>query len=167
MNGISPLILATSILAVGSVGFAAGLVVTQPAPRQADDRPIVDPDAWDTPAPQPVVKQVSYTPPAAATDCSPWNVSEEAMEATLMEMRQRGWRPPKDVEQAMSDVNEADLPSSWYSAEAASPTPAITVDTDSATIAIVSDAESRKLWRDAEQGSQLPPAQPAISVNPS
>jgi hypothetical protein len=33
-----------------------------------------------------------------ASDCSPWDVSEVAMEAALNEMIRRGWRPPSQAE---------------------------------------------------------------------
>lgn len=33
-----------------------------------------------------------------ATDCSPWDVSDVAMEAALKEMIRRGWRPPSQAE---------------------------------------------------------------------
>lgn len=34
----------------------------------------------------------------AANDCSPWDVSDVAMEAALREMIRRGWRPPTQAE---------------------------------------------------------------------
>jgi hypothetical protein len=49
---------------------------------------------------QPSLTLTSASPPAGsdASDCSPWEVSDLAMEAMLNEMVRRGWRPPTQAD---------------------------------------------------------------------
>jgi hypothetical protein len=138
---------------MGFVAFAAGFVLGTPAASaKADrlaDRPIVDPHAWEISAPQ-----APPPPRIEIADCSPWDVSDTAMEGVLDEMQRRGWRPPREVEEILADV---DLARAWRE-------DAAQVGAESqASIEVVSDTESARLWNDAETGAPLAP-QPASLV---
>lgn len=148
MNGISPVILAASVAAMGVAAFAAGFVLGAPNAHAKADLPIVDPYAWEVAAPQPA-------PPPKRThvaDCSPWDVSDTAIEAVLDEMQRRGWRPPIEVEEILAD---ADLARAWRE-------DAQQVGEGVATIERVSDVEAARMWSDV---TAMPPAQPASLVS--
>ncbi len=88
-------IAATAIVSI-AIGYGAA---TWFASTRVEDKPIINPTAWEETAPAPQVQTVSYTNTAqgdvrAAAHCSPWEVSDIAMEEVLDEMIRRGWRPP-------------------------------------------------------------------------
>ena len=152
MNGISPAILATSAVASGVVAFAAGFLLGAPTSHaEARNSTIVDPHAWEVAAPLPAPEPRR----TAIADCSPWDVSDTAIEAVLNEMQRRGWRPPTEVEEILAD---ADLMRAWRDGEADSRQGA-------ASIAVVSDAEAAQLWADEPEAATQPAVQPASLVS--
>ncbi|RYZ14479.1 MAG: hypothetical protein EON61_03500 [Alphaproteobacteria bacterium] len=85
-------IVATAIVSI-AIGFGAATWLNY---GKAENRPIINPTAWEEAAPAPQVQTVSLTNtarPSAAT-CSPWEITDVAMEEVLDEMINRGWRPP-------------------------------------------------------------------------
>jgi hypothetical protein len=88
---------ATAIVSI-AIGFGAA---TWLASSTASNKPIINPTAWEETAPTPQVQTVSLTntaKPTAIAKCSPWEVSDVAMEEVLDEMIARGWRPPNQGE---------------------------------------------------------------------
>jgi len=152
MNGISPAILATSAVASGVVAFVAGFLLGAPT-SHAEDRTdaIVDPHAWEVAGPQPAPEPRR----TAIADCSPWDVSDTAIEAVLDEMQRRGWRPPTEVEEILAD---ADLMRAWRDGEADSRQGA-------ASIAVVSDAVAAQLWDDEPETAMQPSKQPVSLIS--
>jgi hypothetical protein len=75
------------------VAFAAGFAASSLSLRAPPERePIVDAQAWSRTAPPPLV---SYSPPSEPhARCSPWQITDVAMEEVLEEMLRRGWRAP-------------------------------------------------------------------------
>src|SRR5690606_36525736 len=74
-------IAATAIVSI-AIGYGAA---TWLASTRVEDKPIINPTAWEETAPAPQVHTVSYTNTAqgdgrAAAHCSPWEVSDIAME---------------------------------------------------------------------------------------
>lgn len=107
MGAYSPTatIAATAIVSL-AIGFGAATWV---ASGKTDNKPIINPTAWEETAPEPEVQTVSFTNSAPASSlataqpvgaqpigsrCSPWEVTDVAMEEILSEMIARGWRPP-------------------------------------------------------------------------
>lgn len=98
---------ASTAIVSGAVGFGAATWIDA---RQATTQPIIDPARLEAraPAPLPATSTVATAPlaqivsltnaatPAMVTtpQCSPWEVSDVAMEEVLQEMINRGWRPP-------------------------------------------------------------------------
>ena len=156
MSQISPVILATSVVATGVAAFLGGFLLGAPKSHAAANRPIVDPLAWEVSAPAraqaPLRPQPLRPEPLrkVVADCSPWDVSDTAMEAVLDEMQRRGWRPPREVEAILAD---ADLMRAWRED---------TVQAGASAIAIVSDAESAQLW-DTVETPEPPLVVPAIA----
>lgn len=88
-------IAATAIVSI-AIGYGAATWI---ASTRAEDKPIINPTAWEETAPGPQVQTVSFTNSAkgdvrAAAHCSPWEITDVAMEEVLDEMIRRGWRPP-------------------------------------------------------------------------
>lgn len=86
-----PATLAATAIVSLAIGFGASSLVSANA---AQDKPIINPTAWQEVAPQPQAHSVSLAAKPAAATCSPWDVSEVAMEEVIDEMIARGWRPP-------------------------------------------------------------------------
>lgn len=157
MNGISPAILAASLAGAGLVAFTAGFLLGAPTSHaEARNRPIVDPHAWEVAAPA----RLPDPQRTKIADCSPWDVSDTAMEAVLDEMMRRGWRPPREVEEILADEQ---LMRAWrdepmqVSGEMSGQS--------TAQIEVVSDQESARLWNAAPE-TITPAAQPAsVSSN--
>lgn len=152
MNGISPAILAASLAGTGLVAFGAGFLLGWPTSRaEARNRQIVDPNAWAVAAPA----RLPEPPLMKIAECSPWDVSDTAMEAVLDEMLQRGWRPPRDVEDALAAEQ---LMMSWRDEPAgvSEGAPGEGV----AQIEVVSDREAARLWNAAPE-TLAPEGQPA------
>lgn len=91
---------AAGALVIGGATFLAGFSAASAMSVEAAAAPIVDPAAWSR-APEEPAAQVTV---AAAPACSPWEVSDIAMEEILDEMRRRGWRPPSRGE-AIASIN--------------------------------------------------------------
>lgn len=91
-------IAATAIISI-AIGFG---ISTWFAARNEADKPIINPTAWEETAPaQQQVQPVSLTntaKPIAGAKCSPWEITDVAMEEVLDEMIARGWRPPNQGE---------------------------------------------------------------------
>lgn len=152
MTGISPAILAASLAATSAVAFAAGFVLGTPSSHaEARNRPIVDPNAWNVAAPA----RLPDPPRTEIADCSPWDVSDTAMEAVLEEMQERGWHPPREVEEILADEQ---LMRAWR--EDAMQVSATVSGESSAQIEVVSDKEAARLWNAAPEAI-TPAAQPA------
>ena len=152
MNGISPAVLAASVAATTVVAFAAGFVLGTPSSHaEARSRPIIDPDAWDVSAPA----RLPDPPRTKIADCSPWDVSDTAMEAVLEEMERRGWRPPREVEEILADEQ---LMRAWR--EDAMQVSGELSGEGTAQIDVVSDKEAARLWN-ATPEAIAPAAQPA------
>ena len=94
-------------------------------------------------------------------DCNPWDVSDTAMEAVLDEMLQRGWRPPRDVEETLAAEQ---LMTSWRDEPAQVAVSEGTPGEGVAQIEVVSDREAARLWNAAPE-TLAPPAQPASAVS--
>lgn len=90
-----PAALAATAIVSLALGFGAANWF---AARSEAEKPIINPTAWQETAPQ--VQTVSFATQAkpAAAKCSPWEVSDIAMEEVLDEMINRGWRPPNQGE---------------------------------------------------------------------
>ena len=158
MNGISPAILAASVAGAGLVAFGAGFLLGAPASHaEARNRPIVDPNAWEIAAPArlPDPARMKFA------ECNPWDVSDTAMEAVLDEMLQRGWRPPRDVEETLAAEQ---LMRSWRDEPAQVALSEATLGEGVAQIEVVSDREAARLWNAAPE-TLAPPAQPASVVS--
>ncbi len=157
MNGISPAILAASVAASGVVAFAAGFLLGTPVSHaEARNRPIVDPNAWEVAGPA----RLPDPQRTKIADCSPWDVSDTAMEAVLDEMMQRGWRPPREVEDILADEQ---LMRAWR--EEPMQISGEVSGQSIAQINVVSDQEAARLWTAAPE-TITPPAQPAsVSSN--
>lgn len=92
-SNTQPAILAATAIFSLAIGF--GTATLLPSPNSAT-KPIINAGAWQETSPAPL-----NTPPAnlaarpiRAETCSPWDVSDVAMEEVLDEMIRRGWRPP-------------------------------------------------------------------------
>lgn len=151
MNSISPPIVAATLVFTTASAFCAGFLIAAPASQAAHAAtavdPIVDPLAWEVSAPPPA----PTCPRTPAPQCSPWEVSDVAMEAVLDEMQRRGWRPPQQVEEVLAEVN---LASDWRAGAipgASAPDGAITV---------VSDEDANRLWSQTDRAPPQP-VQPA------
>lgn len=73
--------------------FAAGAASTTVfAGDAARGEPIIHADAWAEQPPDAIVPVASAE--ATTVECSPWAVSDVAMEEILLEMQRRGWRAP-------------------------------------------------------------------------
>lgn len=88
-------IAATAIVSI-AIGYGAA---TWLAATRAEDKPIINPTAWEETAAAPQVQAVSFINTAkgdvrATAHCSPWEITDIAMEEVLDEMIRRGWRPP-------------------------------------------------------------------------
>jgi len=86
-------IAATAIVSI-AIGFGAATWLNY---GKAENLPIINPTAWEEAAPTPQVQTVSFTntaSPTAPANCSPWEITDIAMEEVLDEMINRGWRPP-------------------------------------------------------------------------
>lgn len=98
-----PATLAATAIVSLAIGFGfASLLPSQAVPI----KPIIDANAWSETAPQSVnAHPVSMRASLGASErCSPWEVSDIAMEEVLDEMIRRGWRPPRqgDAVEAMN-----------------------------------------------------------------
>lgn len=145
MSGVSPVILAASVFLTGGAAFSAGYLMSPPTSHAAEI-PIVNPDAWSVQGPKLSPQPVRAEQPR----CNPWDVSDIAMEAVLEEMHQRGWRPPGYVERAVADGNAEIAAARAQTASYQSPSDETLVSGNS-LIAVVSDADADRMWRDAEQ----------------
>lgn len=86
---------ATAIVSL-AIGFGAASLVIRPAEAV---QPIINANAWDEAAPAPPApERVSLRAASATMKCSPWEVSDVAMEEILDEMIRRGWRAPTQSE---------------------------------------------------------------------
>lgn len=91
---------ATAIVSI-AIGFGAATLM---ASVKQDSGPIINPTAWEETAPAPQAQTFSLTNTAkpaalnAAAHCSPWEITDVAMEEVLDEMINRGWRPPNQGE---------------------------------------------------------------------
>lgn len=103
----SPAALSAFVLAIVSVGFAAGLATSSALPTaRGIGRPIVNSNAWNETAP---AQPVSYLQPATSQPaCNRWQVSDVAMEEVLAEMIRHGWRAPSQGD-AIAAVDAAGI----------------------------------------------------------
>lgn len=90
-----PATLAATAIVSLAVGF--GVATLLPS-RAAPIAPIIDANAWQEAAPAPSGVETVSTTTARAKACSPWEISDVAMEEVLDEMIRRGWRPPNQGE---------------------------------------------------------------------
>lgn len=86
-----PATLAATAIVSLAIGF--GVAALLPS-RAAPVAPIIDANAWQEAAPAPPPLEAVGATIARAEACSPWEVSDVAMEEMLDEMIRRGWRPP-------------------------------------------------------------------------
>ena len=105
-----PATLAATAIVSLAIGFGfATLLPSQAVPIE----PIIDANAWNEPAPQSVnAHPVSMRASLGASErCSPWEVSDVAMEEVLDEMIRRGWHPPRqgDAVEAMDTAQTIGL----------------------------------------------------------
>lgn len=92
IRSVTTAALGASALAVGFVAFAAGFATSSAFPMaRAPVSPIVNPNAWSEMA---EIQAGSQPSPASQERCSPWQVTDVAMEEILDEMIRRGWRAP-------------------------------------------------------------------------
>jgi hypothetical protein len=106
---ISPGLLVSSVAAFAFVAFVAGFATASAIPTDPTrNDPIINPDAWQEQAPQPV----RWTP-TPVEQCNPWDISEVAAEEMLREMVRRGWRPPSqgDVIESLDPLEMSELAS--------------------------------------------------------
>jgi hypothetical protein len=100
-----------------------------------------------------------------ANDCSPWEVSDVAMEAALNEMIRRGWRPPSQAEVVFdsygSPTVEALEPGSPVPVRRPSYAAASSEETDDATGSFPVDS-----IQPTSEGVSAPVEAPAISQPP-
>lgn len=90
-----PATLAATAIVSLAIGF--GVATLLPS-RAAPIEPIIDANAWQKVAPAPPSAEPVHATAARAQRCSPWEVSDVAMEEVLDEMIRRGWRPPNQGE---------------------------------------------------------------------
>lgn len=101
-----PATLAATAIVSLAIGFGAASCI---ASGKAENKPIINPTAWEETAPAPQVHTASFSNAApasaikpAAAKCSPWEITDVAMEEVLDEMINRGWRPPNQGEAVMA-----------------------------------------------------------------
>lgn len=158
MNGISPAILAASLACTGLGAFGAGFLLGAPTSHaEVRTRQIVDPNAWEIAAPA----RLADPPRMKIAECNPWDVSDTAMEAVLDEMLQRGWRPPRDVQDTLAAEQQM---ATWRDDPAQVAVSEGMPGEGTAQIEVVSDKEAARLWNAAPE-TLTPPAQPASAVN--
>jgi hypothetical protein len=93
--------LIASALGLASLAFAGGFAASSASAGPAPDDPIVNVNAWNETPPAMPVQVVSAD---AGEKCSPWDVSDIAMEEVLREMQRRGWRQPRQGDAVASMV---------------------------------------------------------------
>jgi hypothetical protein len=123
---------ATSLAFAG--GFAASSATADPTPAA----PIVNVDAWNETAPPAPVQIAAAVP---SVQCSPWEVSDVAMEEVLREMQRRGWRPPNQG-QAVESLASLGV----YGIGAVDPDASLTASGErQSTITVLTDEEAEQL----------------------
>lgn len=159
-------IAATAIVSI-AIGYGAATFI---ASRNQDDKPIINPTAWEETAPQLQAQPVSLTNTAKtvpAAKCSPWEITDVAMEEVLDEMIARGWRPPNQGD-AIAAMGVASISTDDPNAPMPYRRNWLASDADAATLSETTDTASVPAPNDPAGGppqpaaiDQPPPAAPA------
>ncbi len=160
MPNASPATRFATVIATGFVAFIAGFSVSSASSSPKPTDPIVDPVAWvrTSEAVPAASTEPSHTAQPATFACSPWQVSDVAMEEILVEMQRRGWRAPRQGDAMASLVADGAYGVQASDPFAPMPTGAPAISSTSATpegfITVLSNEDAGRL--EAGDQSVLP-----------